>query len=95
MNIAERTVAALNEGASLAALGISETLAHELVESATTVGDYLTLVRARLIENGARVKKLLAAEQPRMWAVVIAGTEPEGDVAALTRGGFSYATLIA
>ena len=44
VNIAEKTVAALNEGASLVALGISEQRAEQLVERAATVGRYLALV---------------------------------------------------
>jgi hypothetical protein len=87
--IAERTVAALNEGASLAALGISDARARELEEKAPTIGRYLALVRQELITNGNRVRRLLPAEQARMWVVVVA-PEADGDVAALTRGGYAY-----
>jgi hypothetical protein len=90
--IAERTVAALNEGASLAALGISEARARELEEEAPTIGRYLALVRQELIKNGTRVRRLLPAEQARMWAVVVA-PEADGDVAALTRRGYAYADI--
>lgn len=93
IGIAERTVAALNEGASLAALGISEERAQVIASEASTVGDFLTVVRYELTANGSRVRKLLATEQPRVWTIVVAGNEPEGDVAALTRGGFSYADI--
>jgi hypothetical protein len=93
VQIAERTISALNEGASLAALGISESQAQQLATSVNTVGDFLTVVRGQLLRNGAKVRRLLATEQPRVWAVVIAGNQPEGDVAALTRGGFSYADI--
>lgn len=93
VQIAERTISALNEGASLAALGISEGLAADLAAKERTIGDFLTVVRGQLIKNGARVRRLMATEQPRVWAVVIAGNQPEGDVAALTRGGFSYADI--
>lgn len=91
--IAERTVSALNDGASLAALGISEEAAHSLVEKANTIGHYLALVRRALIRNGTRVRELMPAEQLRMWVVVIAGDDPDGDVAALTRGGFASADI--
>jgi DNA (cytosine-5)-methyltransferase 1 len=91
--IASKTVAALNEGASLVALGISEERATQLADEADTIGRFLAAIRATLIENGARVRGLLAAEQYRLWTVVIAGNEPEGDVAALTRGGFAYADV--
>jgi energy-coupling factor transporter ATP-binding protein EcfA2 len=51
VGIAERTVGALNEGASLAALGISEALAQEITQQADTVGRYLGLVREALLRN--------------------------------------------
>jgi len=92
-SIAERTVATLNEGASLAALGISEEQADELAERARTIGQYLALVRNALLENGAHVRRLLPIEQFRLWTVVIAGNDPDGDVAALTRGGSAYADI--
>jgi hypothetical protein len=93
VGIAERTVAALNEGASLVSLGVSEDRARELADQATTIGRYLALIRQELIQNGARVRSLLPQEQFRLWTVVIAGNDPEGDVAALTRGGYAYADI--
>jgi hypothetical protein len=93
VSIAERTVAALNEGASLAALGVSEECAAALTADAETIGRYLALIRKALIENGARVRALLPAEQLRMWTVVIAGNDPDADVAALTRGGYALADI--
>ena len=93
VGIAERTVAALNEGASLAALGISQERAEELAKTVDTVGQYLAVVRQTLLENGAKVRALLVAEQYRLWVLVIAGTDTEGDVAALTRGGYAYADI--
>jgi hypothetical protein len=92
VSIASRTVAALNEGASLAALGISDERAEQLTFDAATIGKYLALARQELISNGARVRTLLAAEQSRMWTVVVA-PEADGDVAALTRGGYAYADV--
>jgi hypothetical protein len=92
VSIASRTVAALNEGASLGALGISEERANQLTVDAPTIGRYLALVRRELINNGARVRGLLVAEQPRLW-IVVAAPEAEGDVAALTRGGYAYADV--
>ena len=93
ISIAERTVGALNEGASLAALGISKRDANRLAQQASTIGRFLALVRQSLIRNGAKVRALLAAEQFRLWTLIIAGNEPEGDVAALTRGGYAYADV--
>jgi hypothetical protein len=91
--IAERTVAALNDGASLSALGISEDRAREMASTEATIGDYLGSIRGELIRNDAKVKKLLKSEQFRLWVVVVAGNDVEGDVAALTRGGFAYADI--
>jgi DNA (cytosine-5)-methyltransferase 1 len=93
VGIAERTVAALNQSASLFALGISEEQAARMAEEAPTIGRYLAMVRRALVENGARVRALLQAEQFRLWTVVIAGNDPEGDVAALTRGGYALADI--
>ena len=58
-----------------------------------TVGRYLAFIRRELLDNGARIRQLLVTEQYRMWTAVIAGNDPEGDVAALTRGGFAYADI--
>jgi DNA (cytosine-5)-methyltransferase 1 len=93
VGIAERTVAALNDGVSLSGLGISEQLADELAASATTIGSYLTRVRKAAIAAGDQVQGLLVRERYRMWTLVIAGTDVEGDVAALTRGGHSFADV--
>ena len=92
MSIAEKTVAALNEGASLVALGISEPRAAELVEEAATIGKYLALIRRELLANGAKVQRLLPQEQASLYTLVVA-PNVEGDVAALTRGGYAYADI--
>jgi hypothetical protein len=93
VGIAERTVATLNRGASLVALGISEERAMELTEEAGTIGKYLALVRGDLIANQRQTRSLLPAEQYKLWVVVISGNDVEGDVAALTRGGYSFADI--
>lgn len=84
--IATKTIETLNHGASLAALGISEALSGELAGRARTVGEFMGLVREALINNGALVARLMRKERYRVWTLVIAGNEPEMDVAALTRG---------
>lgn len=93
VGIGERTVAALNDGASLAALGVSSERATALAGEASSVGDFLARLRRELLKNGARVKKLMKNEQPHLWVVVIAGNDPEGDVSALTRGGLASADI--
>jgi len=88
--IAEQTVQALNRGASLAAMGISDEHAGEMAREATTIGRYIALIRETLIANGAEVTGLLKVERYRLWTLVIAGNEPENDVAAVTRGSHGY-----
>ena len=93
VDIAERTTAALNAGAGLSAMGISEERAAELTDKADTIGSYLKKIRTELRRNGRGVRQLLAAERCRLWTVVISANESEADVAALTRGGFSFADV--
>ncbi len=93
VSIAARTIAALNEGASLASMGISEARAIELVDEASTIGHYMGLVRKESRNHGAYVKKLIKSEPYHLWTLVIADEEPEGEVAALTRGGFGLADI--
>lgn len=93
VRIAESTVAALNEGASLASLGISDTQARSLSEKAGTIGQYLALIRRAAHQAGNHVKGLMSVENYKVWIVVISGTDAEGDVAALTRGGQSYVDI--
>ena len=93
VQIAERTVATLNDGVSLSGLGVSEQVAQELVSAAPTIGSYLARIRSSAITAGDTVKGLLVRERFRVWTVVISGTDVEGDVAALTRGGQAYADV--
>lgn len=91
--IAEQTVQALNRGASLATMGISEEQAREMALRAPTIGRYMALIRQALLANGAHVRDLLKVERYRLWTLVIAGNEPENDVAAVTRGSYGYADV--
>lgn len=93
VRIAERTVGALNDGVSLSGLGISEELSKQLASESETIGSYLHRVRRAAIAAGDRVQGLLVKEHYRLWTVVIAGTDVEGDVAALTRGGHAFADI--
>lgn len=90
VNIAERTVSALNQGAQLSALGLTLERAEGLVADSETVGHYLATIRGELIRNTRRVRGLQAVQQERLWVVVIAGNDPDNDVAALTRGSGAY-----
>jgi energy-coupling factor transporter ATP-binding protein EcfA2 len=87
--IASRTVAVLNQGASLADLGVGHERAEELVAQAGTIGQFLGLLRGDLLANQRRVESLLVREPFRLWIVVVASNDPEGDVAGLTRGAVS------
>jgi DNA (cytosine-5)-methyltransferase 1 len=93
INIANRTIATLNEGASLIDLGISEELSQQLVSRANTIGHYLNLLRQELRKNEKTVKALLDKELCRMWVVVITGNDREDFVTSLTRGRASTADI--
>lgn len=93
IQIAEQTIQALNNGASLAAMGISQEHAQGMVGEAATIGHYLALVTSALLANGAHVEGLLEVERYRLWILVIAGNDPENDVAAVTRGSQGYADI--
>jgi hypothetical protein len=95
VSIAEQTTAALNSGASLAAYGISSREAEDLVSRSTTLGDYLKRIRKQGNANTNPTSVLAESERCRVWTIVITGGESdsEGDVAALTRGGFSQVDI--
>jgi hypothetical protein len=91
--IAQKTIAALNGGASLIDLGVSEIHAKDLVGEAQTIGMYMSLIRRELLKNEALVSGLIAQEQCRVWVVIASGSEPDGDVSSLTRGSASTADI--
>lgn len=93
LEIGSRTVAALNQGASLYDLGVSEQEAMKLAEESPTIGKYLGKLRRALLDNMDLVGGLLAREQCKMWVVVVAGNDPDNDVAALTRGSLHAADI--
>ena len=95
VQIASKTISALNEGATLAALGISDVKAQELaaLPETTTIGKYLGLIGRQLRLNSRNVAKLQQKENVRLWILVASGNDSEGDVAALTRGGYSQADI--
>jgi DNA (cytosine-5)-methyltransferase 1 len=87
--IAENTIATLNQGATTADLGVSDTEFDDLVSKSETVGKLLGRLRANINEKRTNVSSLLKTEQCKLWVIVVAGNEPDGDVAALTRGRYS------
>lgn len=93
LEIANLTIETFNEGASFVDLGVSEECAQKLLENVTTIGEYLSYLRKEILKNENNVKTLISQNRCRMWTVVIAGNDPEQEVAALTRGGLSKADI--
>lgn len=86
VDIASRTIATLNQGASLADLGVSIERATQLAQNSATIGRFLGALREDLVRNQGAVETLLQKERCRLWIVIAAANDPEGDVAGLTRG---------
>ena len=93
VDIASRTIATLNQGSSLAALGVSDERAKELAAKSPTIGHFLNLIRSDLTQNKTAVQKLLSKELCKVWVVVAASNDPEGDIAGVTRDTFSAADI--
>ncbi len=87
--IARRTVQTFNDGASLIDLGVSDFRAEELALEASTIGNYMTLIRKELSKNKKHLSQLIAKESCRMWIVVVSGNDSDTDVSSLTRGSTS------
>lgn len=84
--IADNTISLLNQGEKLHDLGISDIRAEELLTQSTTIGNYLALVRKDLLNNQQTLAGLVKKDRCRMWVIVLAGNDAEGDVDAVTRG---------
>lgn len=85
--IARGTVQALNEGASLIALGITDARAAELAAEAPTIGAFLRSLRDEERRNRTVLLNLLSErERYNLWVVVVAGNDPEDAVGTLTSG---------
>ncbi|MFY4698764.1 hypothetical protein [Burkholderia glumae] len=84
--IVNRTLALLNQGETLHDLGISDERSTQLVNESTTIGVFLAKVRRDLLSNQRQLATLAKKDVCRVWVVVLAGNEPEGDIDALTRG---------
>jgi len=91
--IAVRTLGTLNQGAGLSDFGITEVEVLDAASVCDTVGDFLGALRDIVIEKQANVEKLVGKDHPRVWVVVIAGNDPAGDVAGLTRGNLSLVDM--
>ncbi len=92
--IARGTVQALNEGASLIALGVTDERAAELAREAPTIGAFLRALREE--ERRARtvlLNLLPERERHNLWVVVVAGNDPEDIVGNLTSGAHFSADI--
>ena len=85
LQIANNTISVLNQGATLSDLGVSLAAAESIAHRSSTIGQYLGNIRSELLKNRQHVQQLLEYEKCKLWIVVIAGNDPDGDVAALTR----------
>lgn len=93
LDIGQRTIAVLNQGASLLDLGVSREEVEGYVREAPTIGAFLSLLRRAMVDNQKALRIRLAKEQCKMWVVVAAGNDPDNDVAALTRGSLHAADI--
>ncbi|UWQ46000.1 hypothetical protein [Leisingera aquaemixtae] len=91
--IGVRTLSILNQGAGLSDFGLTNQDVDELAKNSDTVGDFLGGVRDLVIAKQIAVARLIPQEQPKVWVVVVAGNEPAGDVAGVTRGNLSLVDM--
>lgn len=91
--IANNTIQVLNNGANILSLGITDEYAATLAEQVDTIGKYLGHLRYISRKNTNRIKKLVSTERCKMWVVVLAGNDPEKDVASLTSGSLASADI--
>jgi hypothetical protein len=94
VHIARGTVQALNEGASLIALGVTDERAAELAREAPTIGAFLQKLREEERRNRTVLLNLLPErERHNLWVVVVAGNDPEDIVGNLTSGAHFSADI--
>lgn len=87
--IAQRTLAVLNQSAGLSDLGLTAELLDQHVAVSDTVGSFLTRVHESIAAQERFVKTLVDKEQCRLWVIIVAGNDPDAVVAGLTRGRYS------
>lgn len=86
LNIANNTIALLNQGEQIHDLGISTVRAGQLLEESPTIGVFLAKIRRDLLANQRELSSLTKKELCRVWIVVLAGNEPDSDIDGVTRG---------
>ena len=94
IEIAQGTVQALNEGATLISLGVTTERAAELASESPTIGAFLKSLREEERRNRSALLSLLPEkERYNLWVVVIAGNDPEAEVGTLTSGSHFSADI--
>jgi len=94
VDVARGTIQALNGGATLIALGITEERAADLADKAPTLGAYLASLRAEELKNRTTLYNYLPErDRYNLWVVVVAGNDPETEVGTLTSGAHFYADI--
>lgn len=91
--IAQSTIATLNNGANFLDLGISDSDLEPIIEKSETIGGLMGAIRRLALTNSRAVAQLAASEQCKLWILVAAGSEPSSEVAALTRGSNSFVDI--
>ncbi|OZG27690.1 hypothetical protein BH683_017620 [Williamsia sp. 1138] len=93
IKIADQTIGALNQGASIYNLGLSVERADELAVRSDTIGEFLGRVRIELQKNVERIQGLMPQESLRVWTIVVSDSNAESAVNAVTRGRDAYADI--
>jgi DNA (cytosine-5)-methyltransferase 1 len=87
VDIASKTIETLNDGASITDLGLSTEEAEVMASQHSSVGRLLGTLRREIAKRQTVAKReLKKIEQFKLWTIVVAGNEPSGEVAALSRG---------
>jgi|GEM_PF-1123897 len=93
LEIAKQTIELLNNGKSLLDFGITDDEAISLIKDVNTIGKYLKKINKTIRKNKKFVESLVKREPCKMWVLVLAGNEPNKDVAALTKGEYLTADV--
>ena len=94
VDVARGTIQALNGGATLIALGVTDDRAAELAGKAPTLGAFLASLRAEELKNRTLLfNHLPERDRYNLWVVVVAGNDPETDVGTLTSGAHFSADI--
>ncbi|WP_133251119.1 hypothetical protein [Novacetimonas pomaceti] len=89
LDIAERTLATLNQGSGLSDLGLTVDDVDQCAANSRTIGGFMTNLSSLITKRSKVVQKLIEREKCRLWVLVIAGNNPEGEVNGLTRGQYA------